>query len=195
MKLSNIFRRPLLPIAMAAGALVVLGTPVISLAQSNPGFSFTWGEGPKGKEQLRYTLDYGTPGHSADRYRLRLGVQNLAINRINITYPDYYDGKFDPKAIEVRAGSPQRGGGFLSLKREIGRPIALSQVNYDPKSRVIDLVPAEVIPAGEQVEIVLSNVRNPMIGGMYYFNARVESPGDVPLMRYIGTWILSIART
>jgi hypothetical protein len=51
-----------------------------------------------------------------------------------------------------------------------------------------------VIPAGEQVEIVLSNVRNPPSGGMYYFNARVESPGDVPLMRYIGTWVVGIYR-
>jgi Protein of unknown function (DUF2808) len=194
MKFSNIFRRPLMPALMAAGVLLAgVGVPAISLAQNNSGFTFTWGEGPKGKEQLRYTLDYGTPGMMGDRYRFRMGVQNLAINRINITYPDYYDGTFDPKAIEIRVGAPQRAG-FLNLRREYGRAIPLTQVNYDPKSRVIDLVPAEVIPAGEQVEIVLSNVRNPPVGGMYYFNARVESPGDVPLMRYVGTWIVSIHR-
>jgi hypothetical protein len=194
MNFSNIFRRPLVPVVMAAGVLLAgVGVPAISLAQNNSGFTFTWGEGPRGKEQLRYTLDYGTPGMMGDRYRFRLGVQNLAINRINITYPDYYDGTFDPKAIEVRVGAPTRAG-FLSLRREYGRAIPLTQVNYDPKSRVLDLVPAEVIPAGEQVEIVLSNVRNPAVGGMYYFNARVESPGDVPLMRYVGTWIVSIYR-
>ncbi|MFM6244668.1 MAG: DUF2808 domain-containing protein, partial [Dolichospermum sp.] len=40
--------------------------------------------------------------------------------------------------------------------------------------------------------LVLSNVQNPSFGGVYYFNCRVLSPGDVPLLRYIGTWIISI---
>jgi hypothetical protein len=176
---------------LVAGGIVL--PAAISQAQSNPGLTFTWGQGPSGKEQLRYVLDYGTPGMSNDRYRLKLGTQNVAISRINITYPEYFDGTFNDKSIEVRVGAPQRGG-FMNLRREYGKPVPLAQVVLDPKSRVIDIVPNTAIPAGEQVEIVLSNVRNPPIGGMYYFNARIESPGDVPLMRYVGTWILGIYR-
>jgi hypothetical protein len=43
--------------------------------------------------------------------------------------------------------------------------------------------------------VVLSDVQNPRSGGMYYFNAYINSPGDVPLRRYLGTWILSLFRS
>jgi hypothetical protein len=40
--------------------------------------------------------------------------------------------------------------------------------------------------------LVFSDVKNPPTGGMYYFNCEILSPGDVPLRRYVGTWILNI---
>jgi hypothetical protein len=27
---------------------------------------------------------------------------------------------------------------------------------------------------------------------MYYFNCRILTPGDTPLLRYIGTWLIQI---
>jgi Protein of unknown function (DUF2808) len=179
---------------LLTSCLFAAGLP--ALAQTNPGFTFTWGDGPTGKQQLRYVLDYGTPGFNGDRYRLKLGPQKVAISGISITYPDYYDGTFDPKGIELRVGTEsKKGGGFLSFTRDLGKLVPLSEQSLDAENRIITLTPSEVIPAGLPVQVVLSNVRNPQTGGMYYFNARITSPGDVPLMRYIGTWILSIYRT
>jgi hypothetical protein len=175
----------------AGGCLLTAGIPAVSRAQTNPGFTFTWGEGPSGKQQLRYVLDYGTPGLNGDRYRLKLGPQKVAISRINITYPDYYNGTFDPKGIEVRLGEGKRSS---FLRRDLGKPVALANATLDEDNRVIDITPTEPIPAGQTVQIWLSNVRNPPTGGMYYFNARIASPGDVPLMRYIGTWVVGIYR-
>lgn len=174
----------------------LLATGLPAQAQSNPGFTFSWGDGPSGKQQLRYVLDYGTPGFNGDRYRLKLGPQKVAISGISITYPDYYDGTFDPKAIEIRVGAESsKNKGFLNFSRDLGKPVALSEVNVDAENRIITLTPTDIIPAGLPVQVVLSNVRNPQTGGMYYFNARISSPGDVPLMRYIGTWVLSIYRS
>jgi hypothetical protein len=65
-------------------------------------------------------------------------------------------------------------------------------VNWNKENHVIQIELEEPIPAGNSIEIVLSNVKNPPFGGMYYFNAQVLTPGDVPLPRYVGTWILSI---
>ncbi|MGM0455661.1 MAG: DUF2808 domain-containing protein, partial [Cyanobacteriota bacterium] len=61
------------------------------------------------------------------------------------------------------------------------------------ENQVIEIYPIEPIAAGNDVEIVFSNVRNPRFGGMYYFNARVFSPGDLPMARYLGTWVLNIS--
>ncbi len=178
----------LLPPLVMMGSLLV-GLPAVTLAQSTSGFTFTWGDGPKGKQQLKYFLEYGTPGFPGDRYRLTVGTQTTAIDRIAITYPDYYDGIFDPKAIEVRVGSGK--GGFLSLNKW-GKPVPLAEVKVDKENKIIDIVPVDPIPAGTAVEVVLSNVTNPDFGGTYFFNCRISSPGDIPLLRYIGTWIITI---
>lgn len=177
---------------MVLGCSLGLVTPVLVRAQANQGFTFTWGDGPSGRQQLQYHLDNGTPGFMGDRYWLRLGQQKVAINRINITYPDYFNGIIDPKGIEVRVGG-SNGNRFFEFRRDLGKKIELAQVSLDRDNRVIDIVPAEVIPAGTPVQVVLNNVYNPKNGGMYFFNARIGSPGDIPLMRYVGTWILSIA--
>lgn len=181
-----------LPALILLGCSLALLNPALVRAQANQGFTFTWGEGPSGRQQLQYHLDNGTPGFMGDRYWLRLGQQKVAINRINITYPDYYNGTIDPKGIEVRVGG-NSGNSFFQFRRNPGKKIELSEVSLDRDNRVIDIVPAEVIPAGTPVQVILNNVRNPNNGGMYYFNARIGSPGDIPLMRYVGTWILSIA--
>lgn len=78
--------------------------------------------------------------------------------------------------------------------RANGDEIPLDEVTWDPENRVIEIYPQSPVPADTRVEIVLSNVRNPNRIGMHYFNALVRSPGDLPMMRYVGTWILSISR-
>ncbi len=167
--------RRIIPVLLVTGSLLG-GLPAISFAQNNPGFTINWGGDLPRKQQLSYRLDYGTP-NQWDRYHLRLKPQKIAISQLSISYPDYYKGKFDPKAISF----------FANRKK-----VALSEVNLDKENRLIELTPQEVIPAETPVEVVLSNVKNPRTGGMYFFNARVSSPGDVPVPRYVGTWALSI---
>lgn len=165
---------------VVTGSLLV-GLPPIALAQTNPGFTFGWGGGVPGNRQLPYHLDNGTP-NIRDRYELKIPSKkaSVAISQVLINYPDYYRGTFDTEAMEIRVN---------------GEEVPLAEVNLDPENRIIELTPESAIPAGNRVEVVLSNVRNPAHGGMYYFNCRVNSPGGLPLSQYIGTWILSIFRS
>jgi hypothetical protein len=135
--------------------------------------------GVENKNQLPYRLDFGGQTNNTDRYILRLPAKKmkLAVAQFAISYPDYYKGTFDTKNIEVRVK---------------GKSVPLSEVKWDEKGGVIQIFPKDPVPAGQKVELVLSNVQNPSFGGVYYFNCRVLSPGDVPLLRYIGTWIISI---
>lgn len=175
-------------VLLCSGTLLV-GVPLASVAQTNPGFGFVWGEGSGRRQQLSYVLEYGTPGHMRDRYRLQLGRQNTAIAKIRISYPDYYDGQFSENRIALRRTPRNR---LFSFNR--AEEIPLASVTLDSESRVVEIEPEEVIAAGIPVEVVLSNVRNPRGGGMYNFNAWVASPGDV-LVRPAGTWIISIFRS
>ncbi|NJO70620.1 MAG: DUF2808 domain-containing protein, partial [Oscillatoriales cyanobacterium RM1_1_9] len=134
--------------------------------------------GPDKSRLLNFYLQSGRAGDK-DRYKLRIPADklNLAVELISISYPDYYKGKFNPEKIEVR------------IKDE---PIALEEVIWDPENHFIEIYPAEPIPAGTKIEIVMSDVKNPTFGGMYQFNANIRTPGDVPITRYVGTWVLNI---
>ncbi|CBN58804.1 DUF2808 domain-containing protein [Kamptonema animale CS-326] len=162
--------------ALAMTGFLLTGLPAISLGQGMPGFTIFGG--PERQNQLSFRLDYGTVG-MWDRYRLRIPAKKLplAIAQLAISYPNYYKGEFDPKNIEVRVK---------------GKAVPLQEVLWNKENNLIEIYPIEPIPAGNNVEIVLSNVKNPTNGGMYNFNARIRTPGDAPLLRYIGTWILSI---
>lgn len=163
--------------ALAVTGCLLTGLPAISLAQGMPGFTIFGG--PDRGNQLNYRLDYGKSGMSGDRYRLRIPSKKvtLAIAQLNISYPDYYKGEFDQKDIKVRVKD---------------KTIELAEVIWDKENRFIEIYPKEPIAAGNNVEVVLSNVTNPSPGGMYNFNVRIRTPGDVPLLRYLGTWLLSI---
>lgn len=163
--------------AVAVAGCLIAGSETKSWAQNNSGFTL-W-SGVARENQLNYYLDYGGQPNGWDRYRFKIPAKKLELGvaQIAISYPDYFDGKFDPKKVEVRAK---------------GKKVAIAEVNWDKDNHVIQIELEEPIPAGNSLEIVFSNVKNPPFGGMYYFNAQVLSPGDIPLPRYVGTWILSI---
>ncbi len=164
--------------AIAVTSFLLTGFPIISLAQSLPGLTIF--SGVKRENQLPFRLDFGGQSNGWDRYRLRIPSKrlNLAVSQFSISYPDYYKGKFDTDEIEVRVKN---------------KKMPLQEVVWDKENRLVDIYLQEPVPAGSRVELVFSNVKNPAFGGTYYFNCQILSPGDVPLRRYIGTWILSIS--
>ncbi len=163
--------------ALAVTSCLLTGLPAMTLAQSLPGLTLF--SGVKSENQLPFRLDFGGQTSSTDRYILRIPAKKmkLAVAQFAITYPNYYEGTFDPKDVEVKVK---------------GKKVPLSEVKWDKEGRVIQIFPQEPVPAGDRVELILSNVQNPSFGGVYYFNCQVLSPGDIPLLRYLGTWIISI---
>jgi hypothetical protein len=163
--------------ALAVTSCLLTSFSATTWAQSLPGLTLF--SGVKADNQLPYRLDFGGQTNSTDRYILRLPAQKmkLAVAQFAITYPDYYKGSFDTKSVEVLVK---------------GKKVALSEVKWDKAGGVIQIFPQEPVRAGQKVELVFSNVENPSFGGVYYFRCQVLSPGDVPLLRYIGTWIISI---
>jgi len=161
--------------ALAVTSCLLAGLPAITLAQNG----FTLFSGVKNEDQLPYRLDFDGQTNSTDRYILRIPAQKMkfAVAQFAITYPNYYKGTFDTKDIEVKVK---------------GKKVPLSEVKWDKEGGVIQIFPEAPVPAGQTVELVLSNVQNPSFVGVYYFRCQVLSPGDVPLLRYLGSWIISI---
>jgi hypothetical protein len=162
---------------LAVTSCLLASFPAVTLADSLPGFTLF--SGIKSENQLPFRLDFGGQSNTRDRYILRIPAQKmkLAVAQFAITYPDYYKGTLDPKNVEVKVK---------------GKKVPLAEVKWDKQGRLLEIFPQEPVPSGSRVELILSNVQNPAFGGVYYFNCQVLSPGDVPLLRYLGSWILSI---
>jgi hypothetical protein len=153
-----------------------LTTALPAIAQSLPGFTIFGG--PQQINQLNFRLDSGKSG-SWDRYNLRIPAKklNLAIAQISIAYPEYYRGRLNADKVSVKVDN---------------KTVAIEDVIWDKENHFLEINFIEPVPAGSKVEIILDGVRNPNNGGMYYFNANIRTPGDIPLLRYIGTWVLTI---
>jgi len=164
---------------LAVTGCLLSGLPTISLAQELPGVTLF--SGVKGENQLPFRLDFGGQTNMWDRYHLRIPARRMksAVSEFAISYPKYYNGDFDTKKIEVRVN---------------GKKAPLQGVNWDKQNHLVELTLQEPVPADKPVDLVFSNVKNPAFGGTFYFNCEILSPGDVPLRRYLGTWILSIGR-
>lgn len=173
------FYRKLATVSLAS-LLAISGGLVSSLRL--PGFAqtgLTIFSGVESGFELGYSMDFFGRVGARDRYRLNIprDKMEVAASELFISYPDTFRGRFDADAVRLEVN---------------GNAVDLSEVVWDRDNRVISIFPTEPVPANSRVQIVLSNVRNPTRVGTHYFNASVISPGDIPLRRYVGTWIVSI---
>lgn len=164
---------------MLAGGLLTLAPALEVFAQSGGNSGIVIFSGVKRDNILDYRLDFDGEAGRWDRYRLRIPSKKLPFgaSQFYITYPDYYKGKFDTDKIEVRID---------------GEPQPLSNIEWNKEEHAISISLEEPIEPDTKVELVFSNVRNPRIGGTFYFNAQVDVPNDVAIRRYVGTWIIDI---
>ncbi len=165
--------------ALVLTGSIITALPIVSFADSLPGFTLF--SGVEGKNQLNHKLEYGGNADQWDRYYLRIPGNKLpsSITQVIIAYPDYFNGKFDPKKVEI-------------VDPKTKKNIPLANVNWDKAKQEIVIELKEPLPFSKSIEVVLNNVKNPVFGGMFYFDCKVKTLTGDPLPRYVGTWILSI---
>lgn len=167
----------LLPVLILSGGLIA-SLPLFTWAGGNPGLTIF--SGVERNDILDYFLQFGGTPEAMDRYKLYIPAKKLpqGATSIFISYPDYFDGNFDTKKIQVRVK---------------GEPIPLKEVYWDKESRFLEINLDKPLPPNTKAEVVLSNVKNPTLG-TYYFICDVMASGDIPVRLYVGTWIVSIER-
>lgn len=164
--------------ALSIATLSLGGVHVIANAQGTPGLIIF---GNQNTDVLSYYLDFGGQARRRDRYRLRIPKNKLpnGATQFEISYPDYFNGKFDTDKIEVRPNKDKK------------QSLALKSVVWDEKSRLIKIELAEPLKKAKLLEIVFSNVRNPKVGTYYLYGKVVPATGT-PVPQMIGAWVLNI---
>ncbi|MGB5631952.1 MAG: DUF2808 domain-containing protein [Waterburya sp.] len=171
------FFKPLLT-ALTLAACTLGGVHTVAIAQGGSGLVIF---GNREVDILSYYLDFGGIADNRDRYRLRIPKKKLenGATQFVISYPDYFDGKFDTDKIEVR------------LNGDKDKSLPLKNVVWDEKNRFIQIDLEQPLKEPKKVELVFSNVRNPEVG-TYYFYARVVPAINTPGAQLVGAWVVSI---
>ncbi len=192
-------KRKLFSVLSAASFAVGMAVASVpALAQSG----LTLFSGVKREFLLPHSFDFDAGAGGRDRYRLRIPRKKMlyTASSLVITYPSYFKGEIDLDRIEIFANKSKKKGAE-------DEPVAIEAINPpelvivglpDDEEKGIDddfyrveILLLDNIPQETEVEIVMSNVKNPRVGQTYYFNARVQPPRDIR-ERYVGTWIVSI---
>lgn len=177
MVMNKSFWKPLVATIALSGCAMV-GVHTVATAQGTPGLVIF---GDRDVDILNYYLDFGGIAKQRDRYRLRIPKKKLAngATQFVISYPDYFDGKFDTDKIEVRPNGDKK------------QSLPLKNVIWDEENRLVQIDLAEPLKEAKKLEIVMSNTRNPEVG-TYYFYGQVVPALNAPVPQRVGAWVLSI---
>ncbi|MGY6530760.1 MAG: DUF2808 domain-containing protein [Cyanobacterium sp.] len=161
---------------LAISSTLLLGIPYMVMAQGQGLVLFS---GVERENLLRRNFDFGNRAGNWERYRLTVPGNRISdgVSSLYVTYPDSFTGTFDTNSIEVRLNN---------------RALPLQEVIWDQESNFIEIVLEEPFMETRDLEIVMSNVRNPRFGGTFYFHGQTMSAGQVPIRLYVGTWIVTV---
>ncbi len=161
---------------MLAGVLVGgLGSLVMPRSvEAQSGLVIT---GSEGVPVLSYRLDFRGIRGRLERYRLTIPPQDLAVSEVQINGDRNFDARIDPENVRLEVE---------------GNPVDLEEVYWNEEFRSLEVVARQPIAAGQEMRLVLSNVRNPAAAGIYRVEARVRGTEPNPLFRNVGNWLISI---
>ena len=109
------------------------------------------------------------------------------IIKLSIKVPDYFDSKLTPKKFSL---CKVKVGGYTSRTKCLKNIPALFEINKDQTN--INIFPEIPIPLSKDTYAISMKIFNPRKRGMFQFQAFSNSPGDVPISSYVGTWNINI---
>ncbi len=177
-------------IAITAFALtgsLTLPEAFSSKALANPSMvEFRWDDTGTYKK-LYYTQSSRTKRDRSTYYLImKKRDRKNATLKLSLTIPKYFDATITPKKLSL---CKVMVGGMLERTKCKENIPAVFEVNNDNTS--IEVFPDEPIPARESIALVMK-IFNPSRAGMFQINVTSQTPGDLPISSYIGSWNIDI---
>ena len=114
--------------------------------------------------------------------------RKTGILKLTINFPKHFDATITPRKLSL---CRIQMGGMLERTKCTEKIAAVFEVNREEKT-TIEVFPNQPIPADKDGYAVLMKIFNPSKAGMSQINAFSQSPGDMPISRYIGSWNVDI---
>lgn len=177
--------------AFAGAALVAGGLQMPQvMAQSSSGalpiLNFRW-TNREGFKPLYYFISETKPNQNSSYLLLiKKKDRDRAIMKLDVTVPEYFKAKIKTNNIRIAYCE----AGSVAKRTKCGESIPAT-INLSNGDKLIEIVPEAPIAADRTIGVELK-VRNPYGRGMYQFNALAQSPGDVSLTQYLGSWVIEL---
>tara|TARA_Y100001968_G_C19373591_1_gene726387 strand:+ start:945 stop:1535 length:591 start_codon:yes stop_codon:yes gene_type:complete len=163
-----------------------LYSPKPSIA--NQGFAeFQWDQDPAYKK-LRFLQ---SSKEKLDRAKyfffLRSRDRKTAILKLKIKVPKNFESKITARKLSL---CEVKLGGFAERTRCVNDIPAIFEINEEQTS--IEIFPEKPIPTDKKTYALVMKIFNPRKSGMFQLSAFSQSPGDLPISQYLGTWNIMI---
>ena len=129
--------------------------------------------------------------HKLDRsiyyFFLRRNDRKTAILKLSLKFPNYFKATIKPKNITL---CKVKMGGYKDRTKCVKDLPAVIEI--DKEMKTIDIFPDSPIPADKSTYAVKLKMFNPRKTGMYQINAFSQSPGELPISLYVGSYLIEI---
>ncbi len=149
---------------------------------------FRWEQDANYKKLYYYQSSKEKRARSTYYFVIKPKNRKTAILKLTINFPEHFDSKVKTRKLKL---CRLQIGGMLERTRCKEEIPAVFEVKKDKKT-TIEVFPNQPIPVDKEGYAVVMKVFNPSKVGMFQINALSQSPGDMPISRYIGSWNIDI---
>ncbi len=174
---------------LALASTMVLGGANTPQASATPAMlEFRWEQDDNYKKLYYYQSSSDKRDRSTYYLVLKPKNRKTGILKLKINFPKRFDATIEPKKVSL---CRIQIGGMLEKTRCLETIPAVIEVN-NGKEKTIEVFPNQPIPVDKNGYAVVMKIFNPNKAGMFQINAFAQSPGDMPVSRYVGSWNIDI---
>ena len=148
---------------------------------------FRWDASSKYKKLYYYQSSKERRDRSTYYLVMKAKDRKSAILKLKISFPKYFKANLKPNKFTL---CKIEMGGMLAKTRCKEKIPTVFEVAKD--NSYIEAFPNEIIPSDDQSYAVVMKIFNPDQAGMFQINAIAQTPGDLPISTYVGSWTIDI---
>ena len=151
------------------------------------GLQFRWDQDSSYKKLHYLQTSKSRLDRSTYYFLLRKNQRESAILKLSLKFPSYFKATLKNKNITLCRA---KIGGFKGRTKCLQKLPAAIEI--DKSMKTIDIYPSDPIPADKSAYAVVLKIFNPRKAGMYQINTYSQSPGELPISQYLGSYLIEI---
>ena len=148
---------------------------------------FRWNDDGNYKKLRFLQTAKGRMERSTYYFFLKKGDRKTAILKLSLKFPEHFQSTIKEKNITL---CKVLIGGYTTRTRCLEDIPAAIEISEDKKK--IDIYPDIPIPSDKKTYALRLKIFNPRKSGMYQVNTFSQSPGELPISLYLGSYLIEI---